>query len=472
VETTQGENYNVGVVRWFAVMAVIYLALGSLVGVYIAAELAWPAINFDISYLTFGRLHPLHVHLVIFAFGGCALMAAAYYSVQQTCGVRLWSNRLGWVGFWSWNLIMIYTVATVLFGPLHTTAEHAALVGRIEIAGALVWATFILNFLTTIITRKTGHIYLSNWFFLGMMVMIIGLYLAYGSSIPMAPNDTFTSLIGIQHLGRDHSLVLFLMTVGFLGALYYFLPQQISRPIYSNRLAIIHFWVLMIGCVWLGIHYQNYVTPPHWIGSLGGVVSKAIFLSILGAVINGVMTLSGNWNKLRSDYILRFLILSLVFYALSNFLNPFAPLNMADGLSSYTDWTVGTRHSGALGWIAMVGCGAIYHMVEKLWNTRMYSARLVNLHFWLFCIGAIIYSLSMYIAGIMQGLMWRAYDEYGNLAYTFAESIEAMHPYYIMRTIGGILFCAGIVFMLYNSIMTIRQATGQRKNDTEAAGPP
>jgi cytochrome c oxidase cbb3-type subunit 1 len=257
------------------------------------------------------------------------------------------------------------------------------------------------------------------------------------------------------------------MTVGFLGALYYFLPQQISQSIYSNRLAIIHFWVLMIGCVWLGIHYQKYITPPHWIGSLGGVVSKAIFLSILGAVINGAKTLSGNWMKLRSDYILRFLILSLVFYAISNFQNPFASLNMAGGLSSYTDWTVGTGHSGALGWIAMVSCGAIYHMVEKLWNTRMYSARLVNLHFWLFAIGTVIYNLSMYIAGIMQGLMWRSYDEDGTLAYTFTESVEAMHPYYIARAIGGLIYLAGVLVMLYNTIMTTRQAAGRHRENTE-----
>jgi cytochrome c oxidase cbb3-type subunit 1 len=468
VETAQQENYSFRVVRWFAVMAIIYLVIGALLGTYIAAELAWPKLNFDIHYLNFGRLRPLHSHIAIFAFGGCALMAAAFYTVQQTCRVRLWSSTLGWFVFWGWNLIMIYVVTTLNSGHLYSPAGYAALKMVIAIATAVVWAIFILNFSMTIIARTTERIHISNWFFLGMMVMATCLAVVKSATTPLLPADNYTQFSGALDAGSDYSLVLFLLTIGFLGAMYHFLPQQTSRPIYSNRLAVVHFLALMIGCIWLGIQFQTYFAVPAWIGSLGGAVSLAVLLSSVGAVINFIMIVSGDWTKLRTDYVLRFLILALVFFAISIGQNPVFSFNMSDDLSNYTDWTAGSGHSDSLGLVIMIIGGAIYPMIERLWNIRIYSARLVNLHLWVFFIGITVYFSAMKLASIAQGLMWRAYDEHGNLAYTFAESVEAMHPYYIARAIGGILFWAGTVFMLYNTTMTIRLAARQRRDRTEA----
>jgi cytochrome c oxidase cbb3-type subunit 1 len=266
-----------------------------------------------------------------------------------------------------------------------------------------------------------------------------------------------------------HNAVGFYLTAGFLGIMYYFVPKQAGRPIFSYRLSVIHFWALMFGYVWLGAHHLQYTALPDWTGSLGAAVSLAMIIPSWGGAINGMMTLSGAWDKLRTDYILRFLIMSLAFYAMSTFEGPVMSAKTVNALSHYTDWTVGHVHSGALGWVAMVASGALYHMVEKLWNTRMYSPAMVNLHFWMATIGTVIYITAMWVSGIMQGLMWRDYDEFGTLTYTFAESVAAMHPYYVLRSIGGMIFWAGAVVMLYNVVMTIRQSVGQHSSATSAA---
>jgi cytochrome c oxidase cbb3-type subunit 1 len=469
--TAQLENYNFGVVRGFVAMAVIYLLLGTLLGVYMALELALPGFFPDIPYLSFGRLRPLQTLVVLFAFGGCAIMAAAFYSVQRTSGVRLWSNTLAWIVFWGWNLIMAYVIGRLHFGPLYTDQEHATLKRWIDIATALVWATFFLNFVMTIASRKVDRIYISNWFFMGMTVMIAGLYLVSGASILVSPTDTYNLFSGIQDSKQDHSTLAFFLTAGFLGALYYILPQQANRPIYSYRLAVIHFWALMIVCLWVGIQHQTYITPPAQFGIFGSAVLLIMFLSSLGAVINCVLTLTEGCEKPRKDYIRRFLLFSLALYALSFILTPNLP-TQATNVFSYTNWTLSHGLSTTIGWIVIISCGAVYHMVEKLWNTRMFSARLVNLHLWLFATGAVIHMCSMYIAGIMQGLMWSSYDEYGNLAYTFAESVEAMQPYYFIRILSEALFFAGVVFMLYNTTMTVLRAPGQPMDNTETAQAP
>ncbi len=463
METT--EKYHFDVVRWFTIMAVVYLVVGTLVGVLIASQLAWPVLNFDIAELTFGRLRPLHTNAVIFAFGGCALMATAFYTVQRTCGVPLWSNKLAWFTFFLWNFIIVAAVITLPLG-LTQGKEYAELEWPLDILIAVAWLAYSFNFVMTIANRKTSHIYVSNWFFLGMMVMITYLHVVNSLAIPVSWFNSYSIFSGVQDAMIQwwwgHNAVGYYLTAGFLGIMYYFVPKQANRPVFSYRLSVIHFWALMFGYVWLGAHHLQYTALPDWTGSLGAAVSLAMIIPSWGGAVNGMMTLSGAWDKLRTDYVLRFLIMSLAFYAMSTFEGPVMSSKTVNALSHYTDWTIGHVHSGALGWVVMVAAGAIYHMVMKLWNTEMYSAKLVNLHFWLATIGAVIYIVAMWVSGIMQGLMWRDYDAFGTLSYTFAESVAAMHPYYVMRAVGGAIYWLGGAVMLYNIIMTIRMASATR----------
>ncbi|MCU7845568.1 MAG: cytochrome-c oxidase, cbb3-type subunit I [Candidatus Thiodiazotropha sp. (ex Monitilora ramsayi)] len=458
------QKYNFDVVRWFTVMATVYLVVGALVGVYIAAELAWPFLNFDLPYISFGRLRPLHTNAVIFAFGGCALMATSYYSVQRTCGVRIWSDKLAWFVFWGWNLIIVLAVVSYPLG-ITQAKEYAELEWPIDLLIAVVWLVYSFNFIMTLATRKSSHIYVSNWFFLGMMVMITYLHVVNSLAIPVDLFKSYSLFSGVQDAMIQwwwgHNAVGFYLTAGFLGIMYYFVPKQAGRPVYSYRLSVIHFWALMFGYVWLGAHHLQYTALPDWTGSLGAAVSLAMIIPSWGGAVNGMMTLSGAWDKLRTDYVLRFMIMSLAFYAMSTFEGPVMSLKTVNALSHYTDWTVGHVHSGALGWVAMVAIGAIYHMMTRTFHTEMWSAKLINAHFWTATIGAVIYVVAMWVSGIMQGLMWRAYDEYGTLAYTFAESVEAMHPYYAMRTVGGAIFLLGAVLMLINVLMTVKKAAGE-----------
>jgi len=467
------DKYNFEVVRWFTVAAIVYLVVGTLVGVWIASELAWPVLNFDLAELSFGRLRPLHTNAVIFAFGGSTLMATAYYTVQRTCGVRLWSNKLAWFTFWGWNVVIVAAVITLPLG-LTQGKEYAELEWPIDILIALVWLAYSFNFAMTIANRKTSHIYVSNWFFLSMMVMITYLHVVNSLAIPVSLFKSYSVFSGVQDAMIQwwwgHNAVGFFLTAGFLGIMYYFVPKQANRPIFSYRLSVIHFWALSFGYVWLGAHHLQYTALPDWTGSLGAAVSLAMIIPSWGGAINGMMTLSGAWDKLRTDYVLRFLIMSLAFYAMSTFEGPVMAAKTVNALSHYTDWTIGHVHSGALGWVAMVSAGALYHMIMKLWNTEMYSTKLVNLHFWLATIGTVVYITAMWVSGIMQALMWRDYTEFGTLTYTFAESVAAMHPYYAMRAIGGMIYWTGGALMLYNAIMTIRMASA--KSSTSAATAP
>jgi cytochrome c oxidase cbb3-type subunit 1 len=465
VQASLEQKYNFDIVKAFTVAAIVYLVVGTGVGVLIASQLAWPVLNFDIAELTFGRLRPLHTNAVIFAFGGSALMATAFYSVQRTCGVRLWSDKLGWFLFYGWNAVIIGAVITLPLG-LTQGKEYAELEWPLDIAIAVLWLSFTLNFVMTIANRKTSHIYVSNWFFLSMMIMITYLHVVNSLAMPVSAFNSYSVFSGVQDAMIQwwwgHNAVGFYLTAGFLGIMYYFVPKQANRPVFSYRLSVIHFWALTFGYVWLGAHHLQYTALPDWTGSLGAAVSLAMIIPSWGGAVNGMMTLSGAWDKLRTDYVLRFLIISLAFYAMSTFEGPVMSAKTVNALSHYTDWTIGHVHSGALGWVVMVAAGALYHLLMRLWNTEMYSARLVNLHFWMATVGAVIYIIAMWVSGIMQGLMWRDYDEFGTLTYTFAESVAAMHPYYAMRAVGGLIFWGGAVVMLYNAIMTIRQASGAR----------
>ncbi len=454
-------EYNTEITKWFSYMSCIYLVIGTGIGLYIASELAWPFLNFDNPYISFGRLRPVHTHTVIYGFAGSVLLATAYYIVQRTSNVRLWSDTLAWFTFWGWNLYIIGGFITLPLG-LTQAKEYAELEWPLDILLAVVWLAYSFNFIMTLSIRKVSHIYVANWFFLAMMIMFTYLHIINSLAIPVELFKSYSIYAGVQDAMIQwwwgHNAIGFYLTAGFLGIMYYFVPKQANRPIYSYRLSVIHFWALTFGYVWLGAHHLQYTALPDWTGSLGAAISLAMIIPSWGGAINGMFTLSGAWDKLRTDYIMRFLIVSLAFYAMSTFEGPVMASKTINALSHYTDWTIGHVHAGALGWVAMVSIGAIYHMVERLWDTRMYSIKLVNVHFWLATTGTAVYITAMWISGIMQGLMWRAYDDYGNLAYTFVESVGQMHPYYAMRAAGGLIFFSGACVMLLNVTLTIRQA--------------
>lgn len=468
----QAQSYNYKIVKWFLVMASVYLVFGTAVGVWIASELAWPVLNFDNPYLSFGRLRPVHTNAVIFAFGGSTLMATAYYVVQRTCHTALWSDKLAWFTFWGWNLVIIGAVLTLPMGYTQSK-EYAEMEWPLDILITAVWLAYTFNFIMTLVHRKVSHIYVANWFFLSMMVMFTYIHVVNSLVIPVELWKSYSIFAGVHDAMIQwwwgHNAVGFFLTTGFLGIMYYFVPKQANRPVYSYRLSVIHYWGLVFGYVWLGAHHLQYTALPDWTGSLGAAISLAMIIPSWGGAINGMFTLSGAWDKLRTDYILRFLIVSLAFYAMSTFEGPVMSSKTVNALSHYTDWTIGHVHAGALGWVAMVSIGAIYHMVERLWNTKLYSTRLVNVHFWMATLGTALYITAMWVAGIMQGLMWRAYDDYGNLTYTFVESVAQMHPYYAMRAIGGFIFFSGACVMLWNVLMTIMRARTESVVDSQQA---
>ena len=461
METAAKPQYNDGVVQYLTIGAIVFLVLGTFIGTWAAAQLAWPVLNFDLAEISFGRLRVIHTNTIIYAFGGMTLMATSYYTVQRTNGVTLWSNGLAWFNSVLFTIGLLGVVISIGLG-ITTGKEYHEQEWPLALAITLVWALYTVNFVMTIAKRdKEAYpsVYVSNWFFLAMMIAVTYLYVVNGLAVPVSLFQSYSMFGGVQDAMIQwwwgHNAVGFFLTAGFLAIMYYFVPKQTQRPIYSYRLSVIHFWALAFGYVWLGAHHLQYTALPDWTGSLGAVISLAMIIPSWGGALNGMLTLSGAWDRLRTDYILRFLVLSLAFYAMATFEGPVMSAKTVNALSHYTDWTIGHVHAGALGWVAMVSIGALYHMVMKLWNTEMYSMKLINFHFWLATIGTSFYIVAMWVSGIMQGLMWRAYDDYGTLAYTFAESVAEMHPYYAMRTVGGLLFWLGAVVMLYNVIMTL-----------------
>jgi cytochrome c oxidase cbb3-type subunit 1 len=455
------ETYNYRVVRQFAVMTVIWGVVGMLVGVFIAAQLAWPALNFDIPWLTYGRLRPLHTNAVIFAFGGSGLFATSYYVVQRTCQVRLFGGPLVAFTFWGWTAVIVAAAITLPLG-ITTSKEYAELEWPIDILIALVWVAYAIVFFGTIIKRRTPHIYVANWFFGGFILAVAILHIVNSAALPVTFWKSYSAYAGVHDAmvqwWYGHNAVGFFLTTGFLGMMYYFIPKQADRPVYSYRLSIVHFWSLIFLYIWAGPHHLHYTALPDWAQSVGMVFSLILLAPSWGGMINGIMTLSGAWHKLRDDPILKFLIVSLSFYGMSTFEGPMMSIKTVNALSHYTDWTVGHVHSGALGWVGLITIGSTYYMLPRLFGlTQMYSRRLVELHFWIATIGIVLYIASMWIAGVMQGLMWRATNDDGTLAYAFVESVKATMPYYVIRLAGGVLYLTGMFLMVYNMVMTIRQ---------------
>lgn len=470
---SQPVEYNLKVVKQFTIMTIVWGIVGMSVGVLIAAQLVWPALNFDTPWLTYGRLRPLHTNAVVFAFGTSALFATAYYVVQKTCHVRLFSDRLAAFTFWGWQAVIVAAVISLPMG-FTTTKEYAELEWPISILIAVVWIGVMIVFFGTLAIRRTSHIYVANWFYGAFMITVAMLHIGNNLAIPVSFMKSYSIYPGaidaMMQWWYGHNAVGFLLTAGFLGMMYYFVPKQAERPVYSYRLSIVHFWALICIYIWAGPHHLHYTSLPDWAQSVGMVMSVILFVPSWGGMINGIMTLSGAWHKLRTDPILRFLIVSLSFYGMSTFEGPMMAIKSVNALSHYTDWTVGHVHSGALGWVAMISIGAIYHLIPILFDReRMYSIKLINTHFWLHTIGVVLYIVALWISGVTQGLMWGAVNSDGTLTYSFVESLQASYPFYFVRFIGGLFVVAGMLIMAYNVYRTTRSNVVRKSEPLLAA---
>jgi cytochrome c oxidase cbb3-type subunit 1 len=456
--------YDDTAVRGFTVMSVVWGIVGMAVGVFIAAQLAWPQLNLGIPWLSYGRLRPLHTNAVIFAFGGSALFATSYYVVQRTCQVALFLPKLANFTFWGWNLVI---VAAAISLPLGYTQgkEYAELEWPIDLLIAVVWVSYAIVFFGTIGRRKVRHIYVANWFFGAFILTVALLHIVNSAAIPAGWMKSYSAYAGVQDAmvqwWYGHNAVGFFLTAGFLGMMYYFIPKQAERPVYSYRLSIVHFWALIFTYMWAGPHHLHYTALPDWAQSVGMLFSLILLAPSWGGMINGIMTLSGAWHKLRDDPILKFLIVALSFYGMATFEGPMMSIKTVNALSHYTDWTVGHVHAGALGWVGLVSMGSLYFLIPRMFGrAQMHSVPAINLHFWISTIGIVLYIAAMWIAGVMQGLMWRAINDDGTLAYSFVESVKASYPFYVIRFMGGVLYLAGMFVMAWNTWMT---ATGGRR---------
>jgi len=472
------ETYNYKVVRQFAVMAVVWGIVGMAMGVFIAAQLVWPDMTYGIEWLSYGRLRPLHTNAVIFAFGGCALFATSYYVVQRTCHTRIVNDSLAAFTFWGWQAVIVAAAITLPMG--YTSGkEYAELEWPIDILLGVVWISYAITFFGTVVKRKTPHIYVANWFFGAFILTVALLHIVQSMAMPAGPFKSYSAYAGVQDAmiqwWYGHNAVGFFLTAGFLGMMYYFVPKQANRPVYSYRLSVVHFWGLIFTYMWAGPHHLHYTALPDWTQSVGMVFSLILLAPSWGGMVNGIMTLSGAWDKLRTDPILKFLVTSLSFYGMSTFEGPMMAIKSVNALSHYTDWTVGHVHSGALGWVAMVSIGSLYYLIPRMFGRQeMWSVRLINVHFWLATLGVVLYIAAMWVAGVSEGLMWRATNPDGTLTYSFAEAVKATYPFLFIRFLGGLLYVSGMLLMAYNVFRTATAGDARSCNDApipNASGP-
>ena len=452
-------TYTDETVRGFALAAVLWGVVGMLVGVVIAAQLTFPDLTYGIPWLSYGRLRPLHTNAVIFAFGGCALFATSYHVVQRTCQVPLFLPWLAKFTFVGWNLVIVLAAITLPLG-ITQGKEYAELEWPIDLLIAVVWVSYAIVFFGTLGMRKVRHIYVANWFFGAFIIAVALLHIVNSAAMPVSLWKSYSAYAGVQDAmvqwWYGHNAVGFFLTAGFLGMMYYYIPKQAERPVYSYRLSIVHFWALITLYIWAGPHHLHYTALPDWAQSIGMLFSLVLLAPSWGGMINGAMTLSGAWHKLRDDPILKFLIVALSFYGMSTFEGPLMSIKTVNALSHYTDWTVGHVHSGALGWVGLISMGTLYYMIPRLFGQkRMYSVRAIEVHFWVATVGIVLYIAAMWIAGVMQGLMWRALNADGTLTYTFVESVKATYPFYVVRFFGGVLYLGGMGVMAWNVCMTV-----------------
>ncbi|HEY2978593.1 MAG TPA: cytochrome-c oxidase, cbb3-type subunit I [Burkholderiaceae bacterium] len=463
--TSAVTDYTDDAVRGFALAAVVWGVVGMLVGVVIAAQLAFPDLTAGIPWLSYGRLRPLHTNAVIFAFGGCALMATSFHVVQRTCQVPLFLPALAQFVFWGWQLVIVLAAVTLPLGYTQGK-EYAELEWPIDLLIAVVWVAYAIVFFGTIGTRRVRHIYVANWFFGSFIIAVALLHIVNSAAMPVSLWKSYSAYAGVQDAmvqwWYGHNAVGFFLTAGFLGMMYYYIPKQAERPVYSYRLSIVHFWALIFTYMWAGPHHLHYTALPDWAQSIGMIFSLVLLAPSWGGMINGVMTLSGAWHKLRDDPILKFLIVALSFYGMATFEGPMMSIKTVNALSHYTDWTVGHVHAGALGWVGLISMGSLYYLIPRMYGrTTMYSVPAINLHFWISTLGIVLYIAAMWIAGVMQGLMWRALNPDGTLVYTFVESVKATWPFYVVRLLGGLLYLGGMGVMAWNVVMTVRSGSAR-----------
>jgi cytochrome c oxidase cbb3-type subunit 1 len=468
----QGQ-YDDDPVRWGVIATLFWGAAGMAAGLYIALQLAFPVLNLNLEYTTFGRLRPLHTSAVIFAFGGNALIATSFYVVQRTCRARLAFPKMARFVFWGYQLFIVLAATGYLMGVTEAK-EYAEPEWYVDLWLTVVWLCYLAVFVGTIVKRREPHIYVANWFYLAFIITVAMLHVVNNLSMPASifGSKSYSAFAGVQDALTQwwygHNAVGFFLTAGFLAMMYYFVPKQAERPVYSYRLSIIHFWSLIFLYIWAGPHHLHYTALPDWAQTLGMVFSIMLWMPSWGGMINGLMTLNGAWDKIRTDPIIRMMVMALAFYGMSTFEGPMMSIKWVNSMSHYTDWTIGHVHSGALGWNGMITFACVYYLVPRLWNRpRLYSLRMVNWHFWLATIGIVFYAASMWVAGIMQGLMWREYGADGYLVYSFVESVAAMHPMYLIRATGGLLYLAGFIVMIVNVWATIAGKIREEKPMTE-----
>ncbi len=455
-------NYNMGPVKFATVASMVWGIAGFAVGLIIALQLAFPGLNFDLPWTNFGRMRPLHTSAVVFAFGGNVLIGSSFYVVQRTCRARLAGDLSPWFVVLGYNLFIVIAGTGYLLG-ITQSKEYAEPEWYADLWLTFVWVAYLLAFLGTLRKRNEPHIYVANWFYLGFILTIAVLHIGNNVAVPVSilSPKSYGLWSGVQDAmfqwWYGHNAVGFFLTAGFLAIMYYFVPKRAERPIYSYRLSIIHFWALIFIYIWAGPHHLHYTALPDWAQTLGMTFSIMLWMPSWGGMINGIMTLSGAWDRLRTDPVLRMMVVSLAFYGMATFEGPLMSIKAVNGLSHYTDWTIGHVHAGALGWVAYISFGAIYCLVPWLWNRKgLYSLRLVSWHFWVSTLGIVFYITAMWVSGILQGLMWRAYTSLGFLEYAFIETVAAMHPFYVIRALGGALFLMGALIMAFNLWMTVR----------------
>ncbi|WP_284126160.1 cytochrome-c oxidase, cbb3-type subunit I [Parerythrobacter aestuarii] len=453
-------RYDDDPIRWGAIATLFWGTAGFAAGLFIALQLAFPALNFE-PYLNFGRLRPLHTSAVVFAFGGNALIATSFYVVQRTCRAQLALPGLARFVFWGYQMFIVLAATGYLLG-ITQSKEYAEPEWYIDLWLTIVWVAYLVVFVGTILKRREPHIYVANWFFLAFIVTVAMLHVVNNLAMPVSlfGSRSYSAFAGVQDALTQwwygHNAVGFFLTAGFLAMMYYFVPKQAERPVYSYRLSIIHFWSLIFLYIWAGPHHLHYTALPDWAQTLGMVFSIMLWMPSWGGMINGLMTLNGAWDKIRTDPIIRMMVMALAFYGMSTFEGPMMSIKSVNSLSHYTDWTIGHVHSGALGWNGMITFACLYYLVPRLWKReRMYSLRMINWHFWLATVGIVFYAASMWVAGITQGLMWREYGADGYLVNSFADTVAALHPMYIMRALGGLLYLGGFGIMLFNVWQTI-----------------
>ena len=465
--------YDDDPIRWGVLATLFWGVAGMAAGLYIALQLAFPALNLGFEYTTFGRLRPLHTSAVIFAFGGNALIATSFYVVQRTCRARLAFPTLARFVFWGYQLFIVLAATGYLMGVTEAK-EYAEPEWYVDLWLTIVWVAYLVVFAGTIVKRREPHIYVANWFYLSFIITIAMLHLVNNLSMPASlfGSKSYAAFAGVQDALTQwwygHNAVGFFLTAGFLAMMYYFVPKQAERPVYSYRLSIIHFWSLIFLYIWAGPHHLHYTALPDWAQTLGMVFSVMLWMPSWGGMINGLMTLNGAWDRIRTDPIIRMMVMALAFYGMSTFEGPMMSIKWVNSMSHYTDWTIGHVHSGALGWNGMITFACVYYLVPRLWGReRLYSLRMVNWHFWLATVGIVFYAASMWVAGIMQGLMWREYGADGYLVYSFAESVAAMHPMYLIRAAGGAMYLAGFLIMIVNVWATLGGKVRAEKPMTE-----